>query len=108
MRETLRMGYRGTGLYIVFRKDKEFVQRLVDTLVAEKREVWLDDRNIEPTAEWLKEIFSNIEGSDNFLFVISPDSVISTTPEKKSITPHSTTSGYRSQSHNWRWRDRRN
>ena len=34
-----------------------------------------DETNIEPTAEWLAEIFSNIEGSDNFLFVISPDSV---------------------------------
>ena len=57
------------------RKDKEFVQKLADALVAEKREVWLDETNIEPTAEWLAEIFSNIEGSDNFLFVISPDSI---------------------------------
>ena len=54
------------------RKNKEFVQKLVDALVAEKREVWLDETNIEPTAEWLKEIFTNIEAADNFLFVISP------------------------------------
>ena len=59
------------------RKDKEFVQKLVDALVAAKREVWLDDRNIEPTAEWLREVFNNIERADNFVFVISPDSVIS-------------------------------
>jgi hypothetical protein len=65
------------------RKDKEFVQKLVDALVAGKREVWLDDRNIEPTAEWLKEIFQNIEGSDNFLFIISPDSVVSTYARKE-------------------------
>lgn len=44
---------------------------------------WLDDRNIEPTADWVKEIFSNIERSDNFLFVISPDSVVSTYARKE-------------------------
>ena len=65
------------------RNDKEFVQKLVDALVAGKREVWLDDKNIEPTAEWLKEIFQNIEGSDNLLFVISPDSVVSTYARKE-------------------------
>ena len=65
------------------RKDKEFVQKLVDALITEKREVWLDETNIEPTAEWLKEIFSNIESSDNFLFVISPDSVVSTYARKE-------------------------
>ncbi len=65
------------------RMDKEFVQKLVGALVAGNREVWLDDRNIEPTAEWLKEIFSNIESSDNFLFVISPDSVVSTYARKE-------------------------
>ena len=65
------------------RKDKEFVQKLVDALVALKREVWLDESNIEPTAEWLKEIFSTIEAFDNFLFVISPDSVVSTYARKE-------------------------
>jgi WD40 repeat protein len=65
------------------RKDKEFVQKLVAALVAEKREVWLDETNIEPTAEWLKEIFDNIEAADNFVFVISPDSVISTYARKE-------------------------
>jgi hypothetical protein len=65
------------------RKDKEFVQKLIEALIAAKREVWLDETNIEPTAEWLKKIFSNIEASDNFLFVISPDSVISTYARKE-------------------------
>jgi TIR domain len=65
------------------RKDQEFVQRLVAALVAEKREVWLDENDIEPTAEWLKKIFENIEAADNFLFVISPDSVVSTYARKE-------------------------
>jgi TIR domain len=65
------------------RKDQEFVQRLVAALVAEKREVWLDEKDIEPTAEWLKKIFENIDAADNFLFAISPDSVVSTYARKE-------------------------
>jgi hypothetical protein len=63
--------------------DKEFVQKLVVALVAEKREVWLDEKDIEVTAEWLKEIFANIEAADNFLFVISPESIASANTRKE-------------------------
>ena len=56
----------GPQIFISYsRKNKKFVQKLVDALVAGKREVWLDDRNIELTAERLKRVFRNIEGSDN-------------------------------------------
>ena len=65
------------------RRDREFVQKLVAALDAEKREVWLDEKDIEVTAEWLTEIFSNIEAADNFLFVISPDSVASANTRKE-------------------------
>jgi hypothetical protein len=65
------------------RRDKEFVQRLVAALVAEKREVWLDEKDIEVTAEWLKEIFANIEAADNFVFVTSPESVASVNTRKE-------------------------
>jgi WD40 repeat protein len=65
------------------RRDKEFVKQLVAALDAEKREVWLDEKDIEVTAEWLKEIFRNIEASDNFLFVISPESVASINTRKE-------------------------
>jgi WD40 repeat protein len=59
------------------RKDKDFVRRLGDALAAHKREVWVDSKDIPLTAEWQKEIFNNIEAADNFLFVISPESVAS-------------------------------
>jgi len=65
------------------RRDKEFVQKLVVALVAEKREVWLDEKDIEVTAEWLKEILANIEAADNFLFVISPESIASANTRKE-------------------------
>ena len=65
------------------RRDREFVRELVAALDAEKREVWLDEKDIEVTAEWLTEIFSNIEAADNFLFVISPDSIASANTRKE-------------------------
>jgi WD40 repeat protein len=57
------------------RKDVEFVHRLCDALSSAQREAWVDWRDIPPTAEWLEEIKSGIEKSDNFLFIISPDSL---------------------------------
>jgi TIR domain-containing protein len=59
------------------------VKQLVAAPGAEKREAWLDEKDIELTAEWQKEIFSNIEASDSFLFVISPESVASAYARKE-------------------------
>ena len=59
------------------RKDKEFVSRLYEALAEHKAETWVDWEGIPPTAEWLQEIFAAIEGSDAFVFVISPDGVMS-------------------------------
>jgi WD40 repeat protein len=59
------------------RRDLEFVQRLHASLVASGKEVWVDWQDILPTAEWLEEVFEGVESSDNFLFVISPDSLTS-------------------------------
>jgi WD40 repeat protein len=59
------------------RRDLEFVQRLNASLVAREKDVWVDWQDIPPTAEWLQEVFEGVESSDNFLFVISPDSLSS-------------------------------
>ena len=59
------------------RKDKDFVRRLGDRLIAQNREAWVDWKDIPLTAEWQQEILRNIEAADNFIFVISPDSVAS-------------------------------
>jgi hypothetical protein len=53
------------------------VRQLNDSLVAHEREAWIDWKDIPLTAEWQQEIFANIETSDSFVFVISPDSVTS-------------------------------
>lgn len=59
------------------RHDTDFVYKLVDALAAHERKAWVDWKDIPPTAEWQQEIFSSIEAADNFVFVISPESVAS-------------------------------
>lgn len=57
------------------RRDQDFVRELVDELVSDGREVWVDWESIPLTADWFEEIKTGIEAADAFLFVISPDSV---------------------------------
>jgi WD40 repeat protein len=57
------------------RRDREFVEKLHVELVARGKDVWIDFEDIPLTAEWLAEVFAGVESSDNFLFVISPDSL---------------------------------
>ena len=59
------------------RRDGEFVRRLHAALAALRKDVWVDWEDIPPTAEWPTEIDEGIEESDNFVFVISPDSLVS-------------------------------
>ncbi|MBZ0316182.1 MAG: TIR domain-containing protein [Anaerolineae bacterium] len=67
-----------TDVFISYsRRDMAFVQQLLTKLKASKKEVWIDLKDIPPTTEWLKEIYDGIEGADNFVLVISPDSLSS-------------------------------
>jgi hypothetical protein len=59
------------------RKDKSFVQKLQQALADQKRDVWVDWEDIPPTAQWLREIYDGIEAAENFIFIISPDSLAS-------------------------------
>jgi WD40 repeat protein len=65
------------------RKDKDFVRRLNDALVGQKREAWVDWKDIPLTAEWQQEILTNIETTENFIFVISPQSATSPNCKKE-------------------------
>lgn len=59
------------------RKDKVFVERLHHALETQGRDSWIDWQDIPPTADWWQEIERGIEGTNTFVFVISPDSVVS-------------------------------
>jgi len=60
------------------RKDQDFVRKLEGAFAMAQREAWLDWKDIPLTAKWQQEIDSNIDAADNFLFIISPDSIAST------------------------------
>jgi WD40 repeat protein len=59
------------------RKDKAFVQALHSALESHNQDTWVDWTDILPTADWWQEIQHGIEAANTFVFVISPDSVIS-------------------------------
>lgn len=57
------------------RKDKAFVEQLVAKFHQVDREPWIDWDDIYKGEDWWQSIQRGIEGADNFVFVISPDSV---------------------------------
>src|SRR4051794_365565 len=67
------------GLADVFlsysRRDSEFVRRLADALETRGKDVWVDVEGIRDAEVFPAALRAAVEGSDGFVFVISPDSV---------------------------------
>jgi putative nucleotidyltransferase with HDIG domain len=59
------------------RKDIDFAQKIVTALAANELDTWIDWKSIPKGENWLEEIYLGIEGADAFVFLISPDSVVS-------------------------------
>jgi hypothetical protein len=59
------------------RKDKEFVEKLDAYFKSQNLEVWIDWEDIPAATNWWEEIKAGIDGASTFIFVISPDSVVS-------------------------------
>jgi WD40 repeat protein len=59
------------------RRDSAFVSDLRQALVDHGRNVWIDADDIPPGAPWRRELGTAIEAANAFVFVISPDSVVS-------------------------------
>lgn len=57
------------------RRDGDFGKRLHTALTGEQRDVWMDWEDIPLTADWWQEIKRGIEASDNFVLIMSPDSI---------------------------------
>ncbi len=57
------------------RKDKAFVQQLNDALDNAGVQAWVDWEGIELASDWMETITNAIQGTDAFIFVISPDSL---------------------------------
>jgi hypothetical protein len=59
------------------RKDTEFVRRLYQAFELQGLSGWVDWEGIPPADDWLRKVRASIEGADAFVFVMSPDSLIS-------------------------------
>jgi len=59
------------------RRDAEFVRRIARSLESFGKSVWIDTDDIADTEVFPQAIRNAIEGSDSFLFVITPSSVVS-------------------------------
>jgi len=59
------------------RKDTEFVRKIYKLLGARKREAWIDLNDIDYSVKWWDEISAGIDGANNFVLFISPNSLTS-------------------------------
>ncbi|MBL8164959.1 MAG: toll/interleukin-1 receptor domain-containing protein, partial [Anaerolineae bacterium] len=59
------------------RRDTAFVRQLFEALKQQGREAWVDWQGIDYSTRWWEEICQGIERADNFVLVISPDSLTS-------------------------------
>ena len=70
-----KQGSKGSVFISYSRKDKAFVQKLNDALDNAGVHAWVDWEGIELASDWMQTITNAIQGTDAFLFVISPDSI---------------------------------
>jgi len=59
------------------RLDRDFVGQLRENLLTQKQEVWIDWESIPPSQAWWDEIKKGIRRANNFVVVLSPNSVAS-------------------------------
>ena len=59
------------------RSDGDFARKLNENLQIQGMITWFDQENIDIGTDFQREIYRGIENSENFLFIISPNSVLS-------------------------------
>jgi WD40 repeat protein len=59
------------------RRDSTTARNLIEAFKSIEQEVWVDWEAIPPAVDWLEQIFRGIEEADAFIFMISPDSIVS-------------------------------
>ncbi len=59
------------------RKDSVAARKLIEAFKSFQQEVWVDWESIPPAVDWLEQIFRGIEEADAFIFMVSPNSIIS-------------------------------
>lgn len=61
------------------RLDKEFVGKMRDALAEREQDVWVDWESIPPSQAWWEEIKKGIAKANNFVVVLSANSIVSPT-----------------------------
>ncbi len=65
-----------TDVFISYsRKDSEFARQLINVLEAKGKDTWIDWHSIKPSTRWWQEICNGISGGNNFLFIMSDNSL---------------------------------
>src|SRR5437762_5297347 len=65
-------------LFVSYSRKDSIPSRIIILALKEMgHDVWVDWEDIPPASDWLEQIFHGIEGSDAFIFMVSPDSIIS-------------------------------
>jgi len=59
------------------RKDIDFAKKIVQALSENDLDIWIDWEDIPKGEDWEQEIYRGIETADAFVFLTSPDSIIS-------------------------------
>lgn len=71
-----KIGLLETDVFISYsRKDSDLARKINDNLQITGKNTWFDQESIASASDFQKEIYKGIESADNFLFIISPDSV---------------------------------
>jgi len=73
-----KIGMLNTDVFISYsRKDGDFARKLNENLQLSGKNTWFDQESIAASANFQIEIYKGIANADNFLFIISADSVSS-------------------------------
>ncbi|MBT30456.1 MAG: hypothetical protein CMO01_12425 [Thalassobius sp.] len=81
-----KVGQLKTEVFISYsRKDADFARKLNNKLQVYGKTTWFDQESIADGSDFEKEILNGIESSDNFLFIISPDSIESEFCEREVV-----------------------
>jgi len=67
-----------TDIFISYsRKDIAFARLLHEALKENGFETWIDWQDIPPSTDWLREVYTAIEQTDTFIFILSASSALS-------------------------------
>ncbi|PIY09167.1 MAG: hypothetical protein COZ18_08490 [Flexibacter sp. CG_4_10_14_3_um_filter_32_15] len=71
-----KSGQLSTEVFISYsRADGDYARKLNDELQENGKTTWFDQESISSGADFQQEIYNGIEACENFVFIISPDSV---------------------------------